>query len=147
MSISPIIQHLKMKFKMDVLEILKDKESQEYEAQIFKTNTNIIYYRKAKITPTKNGQFVTFWKRNTAGIIEPFHEDDSFDFLIIKVQKNNDFSVFVFPKIILKEKGIISTKNKEGKRALRVYPIWDKPESKQAEKSQNWQLKFFESLG
>ena len=104
MSISPIIQHLKMKFKMDVLEILKDKESQEYEAQIFKTNTNIIYYRKAKITPTKNGQFVTFWKRNTAGIIEPFHEDDSFDFLIIKVQKNNDFSVFVFPKIILKEK-------------------------------------------
>jgi hypothetical protein len=32
---------------------------------------------------------------------------------------------------------------KGGKRAIRVYPPWDKAESRQAEKTQKWQLEYF----
>jgi hypothetical protein len=38
---------------------------------------------------------------------------------------------------------IISTHLKEGKRGMRVYPPWDLPSSKQAKKTQQWQLPYF----
>jgi hypothetical protein len=65
---------------------------------------------------------------------------------MIATQKENNFGVFIFPKIILQEKGILSNqgKNKKnGKRGIRVYPIWDKTMNKQAQKTQNWQLNYF----
>ncbi len=40
-------------------------------------------------------------------------------------------------------KGIISLSKQGGKRAMRVYPPWDKPESKQAAKTQVWQVCIF----
>lgn len=50
---------------------------------------------------------------------------------------------FVFPKSVLIKKGIISTNQREGKRAFRVYPSWDIQKSKQAERTQKWQLEYF----
>jgi len=41
----------------------REAESAEYEAHFFKLNNLAVRYRKAKVTPTKTGQFVTFWKR------------------------------------------------------------------------------------
>lgn len=41
-----------------------EPESKEYDACRFKLNGLNIISRKAKITPKKIGQFVTFWKRN-----------------------------------------------------------------------------------
>ena len=38
---------------------------------------------------------------------------------------------------------IVSTDLMEGKRAIRVYPPWDKVTSKQAQKTQEWQLDYF----
>ncbi len=52
----------------------------------------------------------------------------------------------MFPKAVLLEKGIISNNNISGKRGIRVYPPWDIPTSKQAEKSQLWQTKYFYSI-
>ena len=120
-----------------------EPESREYEACKFQLNGLQIISRTAKITPKKIGQFVTLWKRNEDGIIEPYTENDQFDFVCVNVAFENNSGQFVFPKSVLLKKGVISSLQKEGKRALRVYPQWDKPESKQGKKSQQWQLDYF----
>lgn len=51
--------------------------------------------------------------------------------------------IFIFPKSVLMQKGILSKNSKGGKRALRVYPSWDVAENKQAKKTQEWQLVYF----
>lgn len=118
-------------------------ESVEYSAFRFVLATQHICYREAKITPTKVGQFVTLWKRNLLGIIEPFTFLDTIDFVIVAVRKNNDFGMFLLPKTVLLEKGIFSSAIKEGKRAVRVYPPWDLTTNQQAMKTQQWQLNYF----
>lgn len=121
----------------------KELEGTEYDACLFKLNEKQMICRSSKITPKKNGQFVTFWKRNKEGIAEPFNENDDIDFYVINVHSENNFGQFVFPKSVLVDKGIISTELKDGKRGFRVYPKWDKPQNKQAEKTQKWQLNYF----
>jgi hypothetical protein len=118
-------------------------ESAEYGACGFKLNNLAIKFRTAKITPTKVGQFVTFWKRKGKGPIQPFESSDNFDILIVSVRNGKHLGQFIFPKEALIKHGIISTKSREGKRALRVYPPWDKTTSAQAQKTQKWQLEFF----
>ncbi|MDA6069370.1 MepB family protein [Flavobacterium sp. AC] len=123
-----------------------EAESADYDAYTFYLNGKHICYRMSKITPTKTGQFVTLWKRNKTGIIEPFDFSDAIDFVIISVRKDDLFGQFIFPKSILLEKGIFSTATKEGKRATRVYPPWDETTSKQAQKTQQWQLDYFYTI-
>lgn len=131
------------KCELHISNFRKEIESKEYDACRFELNGLNIISRSAKVTPKKVGQFVTFWKRNQDGIIEPLEETDLFDFYIITVKTETQLGQFVFPKSILIKKGIISTDKKEGKRGFRVYPVWDKTTSKQAEKTQKWQLTFF----
>jgi hypothetical protein len=120
-----------------------ENESSEYGACHFKLNGNEIKFRVSKITATKNGQFVTIWKRDEQGVTQPFNETDDLDFIIICSRSGESFGQFIFPKAILVEKGIISVNDKEGKRGIRVYPPWDKPTNKQAEKTQSWQTNYF----
>ena len=122
-------------------------EGTEYDACQFELNGMKIISRSSKITPKKTGQFVTFWKRNKEGITEPFSETDQIDFYVINVKTENNFGQFVFPKSELINKGIISTKKKDGKRGFRVYPKWDNAKNKQAKKTQEWQLKYFYEIG
>ncbi|MEO8234018.1 MAG: MepB family protein [Flavobacterium sp.] len=123
--------------------IEKEKESAEYAAHRFEINNLKILFRQAKITPTKVGQFVTLWKRaKEKNPIEPFEITDNIDLFVITVKTEKRFGQFVFPKSVLIEQGIVSNK-KEGKRAIRVYPPWDKTENKQAQKTQKWQLTYF----
>lgn len=121
----------------------KEDESAEYNAFRFSLNHKKICYREAKITPTKTGQFVTLWKRNASGIIEPFDYSDTIDFVIINVRKDQNWGQFIFPKSVLLKKGVFSTEKKEGIRATRVYPPWNETTSKQAQKTQRWQLDYF----
>ena len=134
----------KCNFEFSNLDI--DSESKEYEACSFKLNSFQIIHRLSKITPTKIGQFVTIWKRNDKGITAPFDVSDNFDFIVITSKSEENLGQFVFPKSVLLEKGIISNNNTSGKRGIRVYPPWDIPTSKQAEKTQNWQIKYFYSV-
>ena len=120
-----------------------EPEGKEYNACRFKLNGRTILSRNAKIPPKKAGQFVTFWKRIGNSPIEPFDENDRIDFYTVIVRTENEFGQFVFPKSVLLEKGILSTKKKEGKRAFRVYPSWDTVHSKQAERTKKWQQKYF----
>jgi len=124
-----------------------ETESKDYVACRFELNGFNIVSRNAKITPKKIGQFVTFWKRNNNGLIEPLNKNDLIDFYIVNVRAKNQFGQFVFPISVLIKKGIISTEEKEGKRAFRVYPNWDQTKSKQAEKTQKWQKKYFYEIG
>ncbi len=120
-----------------------EQESKEYDASRFELNGLKIITRNAKITPKKVGQFVTFWKRNENGPIEPFNDTDRIDYYTVNVRTESAFGQFVFPKSVLIKKGIISTQKKEGKRAFRVYPNWDVTKNKQAERTQKWQLNYF----
>ena len=146
-NLSQIKKEVYEKAKFDIIDFNVELESKEYNACRFKINGQNIICRSSKITPKKIGQFVTFWKRNKNGIIEPLSENDSFNFYVINVRKENRLGQFVLPKPTLIAKGIISTPKKDGKRGFRVYPSWDKPINKQAVKTQKWQLNYFYEIG
>ena len=125
---------------------LMEEESKEYGAYLFELNSLAVRFRVSKITATKVGQFVTLWKRNKNGPIEPFDIGDALDLVIISTRTSTHFGHFVFPKAVLSEQGIITVNGKEGKRAMRVYPPWDITTNKQAQKTQKWQLNYFIDL-
>lgn len=127
----------------ELSKVKQNIESKEYGACTFDLNGKTILQRVSRITPTKSGQFVSIWKRTLNGITEPFDDSDNFDFIIITTRKDNNFGQFIFPKSVLAEKGIITLNGKVGKRGIRVYPPWDIPTNKQAQKTQNWQTKYF----
>lgn len=123
--------------------VVTEKESQEYYANIFELNKQKVKFRMAKITPTKTGHFVAIWKRNENGITEPHNVDDEFEFYLIGARQAERFGVFIFDKTVLSENRILTSKKGEGKRGIRVYPNWSETENKQAQKTQNWQTKYF----
>jgi len=123
-----------------------EPESKEYCAHNFKLGTILVKFRRAKITPTKIGQFVTIWKRNKNGLTEPLNVDDPFDLLIIAVRNNDNFGIFVFPKTILAKHKIVSVNSVGGKRGIRVYPSWDFTTNRQAQQTQIWQTQYFVNL-
>lgn len=120
-----------------------EAEGAEYGASEFILNNAQVKFRVGKITPTKIGQFVTFWKREGNGPISPCDLEDPFDYLFVSVRAENNLGTFIFPKKVLGEKGIVSKNKTGGKRAMRIYPSWDKPESAEARKTQEWQLRYF----
>ena len=126
--------------------LVQEAESQEYGACSFDLGQKHIKFRVAKITPTKVGQFVTFWKRMGHGPIMPYDMNDPFDFLIVSVRNGTSLGQFIFPKDVLLQKGVLSKDGQGGKRAMRVYPAWDITESIQAKKTQAWQLAYFAEL-
>jgi len=123
--------------------LIWNSESANYGACSFELNNKLIQYRVANITPTKIGQFVAIWKRNNKGITAPFDVADSLDFMIISVRDSENFGQFIFPKSVLVAKGIVSQNEKGGKRGIRVYAPWDKPENKQAIQTKAWQVLYF----
>lgn len=132
--------------KLKISNLNTNPESKEYEACSYAIHNQIIISRKSKITPKKIGQFVTIWKRDVNGITAPYSSTDSFDYFAISCHSDEQSGVFIFPKAILIEKGIISSIKKEGKRGIRVYPSWDKPNNKTSIKTQKWQLNYFTLL-
>ena len=123
--------------------LIWNSESTNYGACSFELNNYKIQFRVANITPTKIGQFVAIWKRNSEGITAPFDVSDSLDFMIISVRDSENFGQFIFPQSVLVSHGIISQNEKGGKRGIRVYAPWDKPINKQAIKTQGWQVNYF----
>lgn len=139
---SLVFEKLDLKFHNLIIE----KESQEYCAAQFELNNSKIIFRKAKITPTKIGQFVTLWKRIEEKPIQPYSSTDYFDLVVINCETPSSFGQFVFSKTVLEEKGYLQSQSKKGKLGFRVYPSWDKTENKQAQQTQNWQLNYFTEI-
>jgi hypothetical protein len=129
----------------EVQRIVSHDEASDYKGCYYELGKTRVIQRTAKVTPKKIGQFVTLWKRNSAGETCPMSEEDNFDYVIILCRANELSGRFVFPKRVLLEKGYISSTEipGSGKRGFRVYPNWDQPKSKQAVKTQLWQSKYF----
>ncbi|OME64972.1 MepB domain containing protein [Paenibacillus odorifer] len=128
---------------LDCSDLIHEPHNADYGAYIFNLNALSIRFRVAKITPTKIGQFVTLWERIGDGPIQPYDISDPADLFVISTRNENHFGQFVFPKAVLGKQDILSNKGEGGKRALRVYPPWDNPTSRQAQKTQKWQLEYF----
>lgn len=127
----------------DCSQPLVEAQNAEYGAYLFHLNSLSIRFRVAKTTPTKVGQFVTLWHRIGDGSIQPYDVSDPVDFFVISTRNGNNFGQFVFPKHVLFKQDIVANQGEGGKRAIRVYPPWDKTTSRQAQKTQKWQLDYF----
>ena len=144
--LNPILQfeaQFLRKLNLIISKLEKDAECEEYFGYNIYVNKVRFKFRKSKITPKKVGQFVTLWKRNQQNITIPFDENDDFDYYIIASEDDEKSGYFIFPKSILIEKNILSTKLKDGKRGFRVYPNWVITTNKQAQKTQYWQQQYF----
>jgi hypothetical protein len=120
-----------------------EQESAEYGAHTLDLAGLALRFRVSKITPTKVGQFVTLWKRIGIGPIQPFDAVDPVDFFVVSCRKDDRLGQFIFPKSVLCELGVLTRNGKGGKRAIRIYPPWDRPASRQALHTQDWQLDYF----
>lgn len=129
--------------ELHISDFILDHDSKDYQACQYSLNGSIIIHRCSKITPKKPGQFVTIWKRDSQGNTRPYHAYDPLDYLVIHAWKDDLLGEFVFHKQVLLREGIISQENRLGKRGFRLYPSWDKVDSKQARKTQEWQLEHF----
>lgn len=143
MNLKTIEEQLFQPLGLSCSNIEEDLECREYSGFNCTVNERNIKFRISKITPTKTGQFVTLWKRNEKGETIPFDSTDNIDFYLVASFKDSLSGVFIFQKQILAEKGVLSNGKKTGKRGIRVYPSWDKTESKQAHKTQDWQTQYF----
>lgn len=123
-----------------------EAESADYGACAFVLNGQRIRFRVAKITPTKTGQFVTLWKRIGKGPIQPFDLSDPIDTFVVSTRSGPYFGQFIFPKAILAARDVVAKGGLGGKRAMRVYPPWDIPTSRQAQTTQAWQADYFLDL-
>jgi hypothetical protein len=124
--------------------IREETQNSAYGAGMFQLNSTSVRFRVAKKTPTKIGQFVAFWEKDENNKNQAFSFEKAPDFLVINTFTSNDnFGQFVFPKEVLVKQNILKTATTKGKMAIRVYPSWENPTSKQAIKTQEWQLKYF----
>jgi hypothetical protein len=122
---------------------IEHREGGDYAACSFELNGLRVEHRSARITPTKQGLFVTIWKRNKEGITAPMDVSDNFDLLLITCMQNDRVGQFVFSKPLLVMQKVISVNCKAGKRGMRVYPPWEIPSNDQAKKTQKWQRDHF----
>jgi len=120
-----------------------EEQNAEYGAYRFHMSGRMIRFRVAKTTPTKIGQFVTLWERIGNAPIQPYDVSEPIDYYVISTRNGHQFGQFIFPKEVLYKHDILASNGTGGKRAIRVYPRWDKPTSRQAQKTQLWQLQYF----
>lgn len=127
-----------------VTSVQEEKQNAAYGAGIFQLASNTVRFRVAHITPKKAGQFVAFWEKDEDNKNQPYAYEKAPDLLVITTFKNkSEFGQFVFPKEVLVKQQILQSASTKGKMAMRVYPSWDQPSSKQASKTQEWQLPYF----
>jgi len=124
--------------------IQEEAQNSDYGSGTFQLNSKSVRFRVAKITPNKIGQFVAFWEKDEDNKNQPFSHEKATDLLVINTfTSNNNFGQFVFPKEVLVKQNILKTATTKGKMAIRVYPRWENPSSKQAIETQKWQLAYF----
>lgn len=127
-----------------VKSIQEEKQNAAYGAGTFQLSSKTVRFRVANRTPTKIGQFVAFWEKDEQHKNQPYSYEEAPDLLVITTFKSDSgFGQFIFPKEVLFKQHILKSASTDGKMAIRVYPSWDIPLSKQATKTQAWQLPYF----
>lgn len=129
---------------LTVKSIQEEKQNFKYGAGTFELSSRTVRFRVANSTPAKVGQFVAFWEKDENNKNQAYSYVEAPDLLVITTFKNeNEFGQFIFPKEILFKQNILRSSSTKGKMAIRIYPSWDSPTSKQAMKTQEWQLPYF----
>jgi hypothetical protein len=131
---------------MHVTGILREDESDGYSAARLRIDGDSVVFRVAKTTPTKTGQFVTLWKRETShAAITPLDVSDDVASVIVLASHAHNRGAFVFSREVLVAQDVMSSNGRGGRRALRVYPPWVSATTlnKQAASTQRWQLPWF----
>ncbi|WP_313238282.1 MepB family protein [Sporosarcina ureae] len=128
-----------------ILQLIKEeKQNAKYGAGTFQIASRTVRFRVANTTPRKVGQFVAFWEKDDNNKNHPYSYEEAPDLFVITTFKNtHEFGQFIFPKDVMLQQDMVSSSSTKGKMALRVYPSWDHPASKQALKIQQWQLPYF----
>jgi len=127
-----------------VKSVQEEKQNAKYGAGRFQLSSRTVRFRVANITPTKAGQFVAFWEKDNNNKNQPYTYEEAPDlFVITSFKTDREFGQFIFPKEILLRQNILRSCLTKGKMAIRVYPSWDRPTSKQALNTQKWQLPYF----
>lgn len=123
-----------------------EDQNKAYGGCVVRVDDVLHRIRIAKITPRKSGQFVAIWQKDQMNKNEPFDVSASPAFLTVFVFSGDMSGAFMFPKEVLKKKGIYRSDGSCGKMAFRLYPPWDVPTSKQAVRTQAWQCSYFQSF-
>mmetsp|Transcript_15304 Transcript_15304/g.41928 ORF Transcript_15304/g.41928 Transcript_15304/m.41928 type:complete len:181 (+) Transcript_15304:105-647(+) len=128
-----------------VSRVSPDPESKEYGGGHLDLDGIRCYFRKAKITPTKKGQFVTLYERSAeTNKIEPIKLNSAKSHkVIIFCVEGDHCGQFVFSPEVLEQAGVLSSNRQKGKLSFRVYPPWVKPDNKTADAARRWQVPHF----
>lgn len=105
-------------------EVTPEEQQSDYEAGNTIINGELWQLRTARITATKPGAFVAFWRRNLAGETRPLDAQEVRSGLLVFVQDSERFGVFRFTAEHLESLGITRSSKSPGKRGFRVYPSW-----------------------
>ena len=116
-----------------------------YEGFNFQCDSLHYKVRSAKKTSKKAGYFTVAWVKNDLGANVPYSEADFTDFLIVLIDDDNKKGLFLFPKLVLTQKGILSSEihSSKGKMGFRVYTPWDFDLNPTAQQSFKWQRDYF----
>lgn len=118
----------------------------EYESCLFYIDQKKYRSRRAKKTPNKKGYFTVFWIKDDNNKNRPYNWEETPGKIIITFIDEDKKGQFIFPKEVLAERNIITTDDKKGKMALRVYPPFENSLNKTAEQTQKWQSDYFIDL-
>lgn len=127
-------------------DIKLEKQNTDYEGFLFNMNQIVYRSRLAKLTPKKKGYFVAFWEKDDNQKNQAFDFNESPEKLLISIIDGSKMGLFIFPKTILLEQGILKTDSQKGKMAIRIYPSWETDLNASATKTQKWQMPFFIDL-
>ncbi len=142
-----LLNELFKSLEMPVLEIdCIDPFNQEYEGFDFSVSQIRYRSRLAKKTPKKAGYFLAIWEKDLANKNIPFSAEAFPDYLIVNIIDGKRKGQFIFPKVLLKQQGILSSPTKLGKMAFRVYAPWDQDLNVSAMKTAQWQTPCFIEL-
>lgn len=123
-----------------------EKQNKEYEGALITINHTQYRSRLAKLTPKKKGYFVAFWEKDNHKKNQAFSYEESPEKLIVAIIDESKKGLFIFPKTILLEQGILRTDSQKGKMAIRIYPSWETDLNSSATKTQKWQVPYFVDL-
>ena len=132
--------------KHHMINLQEENQNKEYEGLTFNIAQHTFRSRLAKKTPKKKGYFVVFWEKDKDNKNQPYAFDEMSEKLIVSIIDGQLIGQFVFPKLLLLEKGILKSENDKGKMAMRVYPSWERELNPSARKTQKWQAAYFIDL-
>lgn len=124
-------------------EVTPEEQNSDYESGLARLQGGSWHVRTARITPTKPGAFLAFWRRDDDGATAPFGREDVGAGLLVFVEEEGRRGVFRFTDAHLEDLGITAGA-RPGKRGFRVYPSWCEGLNPQATKSQRAQAPAFQ---